>query len=81
MEQKSHELTVKSTVIDWQAQTLEITSTTGNKHTVPLDQSIHVTMVGYPDREQKTMQARELEPYMSRGYIIEQISFEEEKTN
>jgi hypothetical protein len=57
---------------------MDITDTAGEKHTIPLDQSIDVVMVGYPDREQKTMPARELGPYMERGYIIERISFEEE---
>ena len=71
------QLRVKSTVIDWQDQTMEITDTAGIKHTVPLDKSIHVTMVGYPDREEKTMLARDLGPYMSQGYMIEQIDFEE----
>jgi hypothetical protein len=33
-------------------------------------------MVGYPDREEQTMLARELGAFMSRGYIIEQIDFE-----
>lgn len=70
------ELQVRSTVIDWQTKEMEITSTTSEKHTVPLDQRITVTMVGYPDREEKTMQARELGEYMSKGYIIQQISFE-----
>lgn len=34
-------------------------------------------MIGYPEREQKTMQACDLGQYMSRGYGIEAISFEE----
>ncbi len=72
-----HELRVQSTVIDWQSEEMEITDTAGTKHTIPISQPIHVTMVGYPDREEKTMPARELEPYMSRGYIIQQISFED----
>ncbi len=72
-----HELAIRSTVIDWPDSTLEITDTAGTKYTVPLDKSIHVVMVGYPDREEKTMPARELGQYMSRGYIIERISFEE----
>jgi hypothetical protein len=74
---QKRELIVKSAVIHWQEGTLEITDTAGNKYTVPLDYSIDVTMVGYPDKEQKTMLARELGPYMSRGYIIQQIDFEE----
>jgi hypothetical protein len=44
---------------------------------IPLAKAIDVVMVGYPDREQKTMPARELGPYMERGYIIERITFEE----
>jgi len=55
---------------------MDIKDTDGNTHTIPLDKSIDVTMVGYPDREQKTMPARELGPYMSQGYIIERIAFE-----
>jgi hypothetical protein len=73
------ELTVKSTVIDWQTSTMEITDTARNKHAIPLDKSITVTMVGYPDREVQTMQARKLGSYMERGYIIEHITFEEER--
>jgi hypothetical protein len=72
------ELTVRSTVIHWPEQTMDIKDTEGNKYTIPLDQAIDVVMVGYPDREQKAMQARELGPYMARGYIIERIAFEEE---
>jgi hypothetical protein len=70
------ELTVRSTVIYWQEGEVEITDTGGTKHTVPLDKRIHVVMVGYPDREEKDLLARELEPYMLRGYIIEKISYE-----
>jgi hypothetical protein len=72
------ELTVRSTVIHWQEDTMDIKDTDGNKHTIPLGWSIDVVMVGYPDREQKTMPARELGPYMERGYIIERIAFEAE---
>ncbi len=71
------DLAVRSTVIDWPDSTLEITDTAGAKYTVPLDKSISVVMVGFPAREEKTMPARELGEYMSRGYIIEHISFEE----
>lgn len=70
-------LKVSSTVIDWPDQIMEITDTDGSKHTIPLDKTITVTMIGYPDREQKTMQAHQLDPYMMRGYIIEQIEYEE----
>lgn len=70
-------LSVKSAVLDWQAETLEIIDTEGSKSTLPLNKDITVTMIGYPDREQKTMQARNLGQFMSRGYIIEEISFEE----
>lgn len=73
-----HNLTVRSTVIDWVDQTLEITDTAGNKHTLPLDKTITVTMIGYPERETRTMLAGELGEYMSKGYIIQQIDFEEE---
>lgn len=69
-------LTVRSTVITWPDKTLEITDTSNVKHTVSLDKTITVTMVGYPDRETKTMLAHELGDYMSQGYIIEHISFE-----
>jgi hypothetical protein len=71
------QLRVKSTVIDWQDGKMEIKDMEGEKHIIPLDQTIHVTMVGYPKREEKTMLARELGPYMGKGYIIEQIDFEE----
>jgi hypothetical protein len=70
------ELTIRSTVIHWPENEMDIKDTEGNKYTIPLDQAIDVTMVGYPDREQKTMPARELGPYMARGYIIERIAFE-----
>jgi len=70
-------LRVRSIVIDWQDQTMEVTDTEDGKHTLPLDTQITVTMVGYPDREEKTMPAQELGPYMTRGYIIEWIEFEE----
>jgi hypothetical protein len=69
------QLQVRSTVIDWQKKIMEITDTTGNKSTVSLDTSIDVVMVGHPKREEKTMLASELGQYMSRGYIIERISF------
>jgi hypothetical protein len=72
-------LTVKSTVIYWQESTMEITDMSSGKHTIPIDKRITVTMVGYPAREEKTMLARELGPYMSKGYIIEQIEYEEEE--
>ena len=71
------ELTVRSTVITWPENTLEITDTTNGKHVVPLDKTITVTMVGYPDRETKTMPAHDLGDYMTSGYIIERISYEE----
>lgn len=71
------QISVKSTVIDWQAQTLEITAKDGAKHTLPLTKVITVTMVGYPDRKESTMDAAYLGQFMSGGYIIEQISFEE----
>ena len=64
---------VRSAVIDWQDKALTITDTTGAKHTISWEKEILVTMKGYPDRETKTMAARDLGPYMSRGYIIEQI--------
>lgn len=68
---------VKSTSIDWVAGTLTITDIVGGKHVLPLDREIHVTMVGYPAREHRSMQAAVLGKYMERGYIIEQIEFEE----
>jgi hypothetical protein len=68
---------VQSTVIDWTDQTLTITDTAGEKHSVALDTTIHVTMIGYPDREEKTMVARKLGDYMSRGYVILAIEVED----
>jgi hypothetical protein len=65
-------------VIDWIDKTLEITDTSGGKHTITLDRSITVTMVGHPAREEKTLSARQLGAYISKGYIIEHISYEEE---
>ena len=65
---------VQSVVIDWQEETLTITDKDdGSNHTVPLDATIHVTMLGFPDRKERQMKARELGDYMERGYIIEKI--------
>ena len=72
------ELIVRSTVIDWQEETLTITDTGDEKHTVPLDQVIRVTMVGYQEKETSTMLARDLGAFMSKGYIIEKIALEVE---
>lgn len=74
MEQK---LTVRSVVLDWQDQTMEIKATSGETHTIPLDTTIHVVMIGFPAKEEKTFTARELDPYIMRGYMIEEISFEQ----
>jgi hypothetical protein len=73
----TRELIVGSTVIDWPEETMTITTAGGEKHTISLERTITVTMVGYPDRETKTMQARSLNPYMMKGYIIERISFDD----
>jgi hypothetical protein len=70
-------LSVKSTVIDWRAQTMEVTDTDGRKHTIPLSQEVTATMIGYPERVQKTMWAGHLDEFITKGYIIEEISFEE----
>jgi hypothetical protein len=70
---------VRSVVIDWVAKTLKITDLEEGKHVLPLDQSIHVEMIGYPDVEEQTLQARELGGYIERGYIIERITFDEGK--
>jgi hypothetical protein len=70
-------VTVKSVVLDFPTETLEIKDISGTKYVVPFDKQITVTMTGYPAQETKTMQAHELDPYMSSGYIIEQIEFED----
>jgi hypothetical protein len=44
------QLAVRSTVIDWQAETLEITDKDNIKHVVSLDQTIHVTMEGEKEK-------------------------------
>lgn len=72
------ELTVKSVVITWPEKQMEITDTSGLKHTLHLEQDITVTMVGYPDRVTTPMTVGELGDYMSKGFIIEKIRFEEE---
>lgn len=72
-----NKLLVRSVVIDWPAETMEITTMADNKHTIPLDATITAHMVGFPSEEQKTMMARELGEYMSQGYIILQIDYEE----
>ena len=69
------ELQVKSTVIDWQTEKLEITEMNGEKHVVPFDTPIHVTMIGFPKEEEQDMLARKLGYYMQLGYIIMRISF------
>lgn len=78
MAKVKREVLVKSTVIDWPDRQLTITDKDGKKYILSLEHRITVTMVGYPDRQEKTMLAGELGPYMSKGYIIEQIVFEEE---
>ena len=71
---KQHDLRSGSLVIDWQEQHLEIKDATG-QHTVPLDLPLHVTMIGYPDLEEKDLLAGALAPYMERGYIIVKIAY------
>lgn len=73
------QLAVSSVVIDWPEETMEITDMNGNKHTISLDTTIHVVMIGFPDKKQETMLARKLGLYIPKGYIIEEISFEQEK--
>ena len=73
-----HKIIVKSVVLDFPTEILEIKDVTGSKHVVPFDKQITVTMVGHPARETKTMQAHELDPYISSGYIFELIEFEEQ---
>lgn len=69
---------VSSAVIDWHDWTLEVTDLEEEKLMVPLDRNIKVTMIGYPDREERTMLAGELEEYIEQGYILEMIEVEEE---
>lgn len=73
-----NKLLVRSVVIDWPSETMEITTMADNKHTLPLDTAIDVHMIGFPSEEQKTMTARELGDYISLGYVILQIEYEEE---
>ena len=77
LEQRMKQLAVGSVVIYWPESELVITDTSGQKHTLPLDQSIRVTMIGHPAEEQKNMIARELGDYIDRAYIILQIEYEE----
>lgn len=64
--------------MDWQTKTMEITDIEGGSHALPLDKKITVSMINLEDRRiEETMRALSLAAYMSRGYIIEQISFEE----
>ncbi len=74
-----HVLKVQSTAIDWQRRELEVRTKGGEKHVIPLHKTIGVAMIGYPEKEQKTMLASELGPYMSRGYVIEQVTFEDDQ--
>ena len=73
------ELIVRSCVIDWIEETLTIVDAEEKTHVVPLDRNIHVEMIGYPDREERDMLARDLGAFMSKGYIIEKIVLEEQK--
>ena len=73
-----HNLTVRSVVIDWSSDTMEVTTMADNKHTISLDTTIDVHMIGFPSERQQTMSARELGDYMSHGYVILQIDFKEE---
>lgn len=68
------QLAVQSTVIDWQAETLEITDKDNVKHIVPLDEIIHVMMEG---EKEKHMKAAALGEYMINGYIIRQIRYKD----
>lgn len=70
-------LIVRSVVIDWPSETMEITTMADNKHTIPLDTTINVRMIGFQSEEQQSMTARELGQYMSQGYVILRIDFEE----
>ncbi len=76
-----HDLPASNVVIDWQEQMLEIKDETGTKYKVSFDKDITVIMVGYPDQEIKTMKARELGDFVSRGNIIKRIRFEEKPSN
>jgi hypothetical protein len=78
MERSMIDLIVKSAVIMWPEQMLEVTDTTSLKHVLPLSSQITVTMVGHPEREEKTMMASSLAYYMRKGFIIEKIRFEED---
>jgi hypothetical protein len=69
---------VRSVVIDWPSKIMTITDIDGIKHEVSLDVEIEVTMQGYPERETKTLWAYQLGPFLSRGYIIEQIEVKEQ---
>ncbi len=73
------QLEIKSVVLDWMDKTIEITDTAGGKTILPWETVITVRMTGYPATEEKTMQARELDPYMMQGYVIRQIAYEEVK--
>jgi len=73
------ELIVRSCVIDWIEETLTVTDMEEEKHVVPLNRKIHVEMIGFPDREERDMLARDLGAFMSQGYIIEKIVLEEQK--
>lgn len=70
---------VKSTVIDWPEQTLTITGKDGKKYVLPLSQPIHVKMIGFPDELEQDLLAGELDPFLSGGYIIQEVTFESEQ--
>jgi len=71
------QLYVRNTVICWPENTMEITDPTGKRYVIPLDREIHVEMIGYPDLEQFTLRVRDLGDYMSRGYSVRRIGYEE----
>ena len=67
---------VASVVIDWVTKECVVTDTDEQKHAVPLDQRLHVSMIGYPEPEEQDLVARELAGYMTKGYIITDIEIE-----
>jgi len=72
------DLPIRSTVYDYPEKTLEITDTDNIKYFVAHDKQIEVIMIDLSDkRVTKTIQARQLAPFMSKGYIIERIKYEE----
>jgi hypothetical protein len=75
-EEDEMKLNVKSVSL-YTDEGLKIIDTDGKEHLIPHGKQITVTMLDRQDkREETTMLAYELGPYLAKGYLIEMIEFE-----